>query len=93
MATALERGRQLVGPGRFHELRYEDLVRDPRAELRRLYEGLELGDFEPAAPAVDDYLGRRADFRPGGYAPAAPIWRAEVSRRWGPLVRRHGYEC
>jgi hypothetical protein len=93
MATALEQGRHQVDPSRFHELRYEDLVRDPRAELRRLYEGLELGDFETAAPAVDDYLARRADFRSGAYAPAAPVWRAEVRRRWGPLVRRHGYEC
>ena len=93
MAAALERGRRLLEPGRFHELRYEDLVRDPRAELRRLYERLELGDFEIAAPAVDAYLARRADFRPGGYAPVAEAWRAEVSRRWGPLVRRHGYEC
>ena len=93
MGTALERGRHLVDPSRFYELRYEDLVCDPRAELRQLYERLDLGDFETAAPAVDDYLTRRADFRPGGYAPAAPIWQAEVSRRWGPLVRRHGYEC
>jgi hypothetical protein len=93
MARALERGRHRVDPSRFHELRYEDLVRDPRAELRRLYEGLELGDFETAAPAVNGYLARRADFRSGGYAPAAPVWRAEVRRRWGPLMRRHGYEC
>ncbi len=93
MATALERGRYLVDPSRFYELRYEDLVRDPRAELRGLYGRLELGDFGTAASAVDDYLARRSDFRPRGYAPVAPVWRTEVSRRWGPLVRRHGYEC
>jgi hypothetical protein len=93
MAVALERGRRLVPPSRFHELRYEDLVQDPRKELRRLYEGLALGDFAVAAPAVDAYLASRADFRAGGYAPVPDVWRAEVTRRWGPLVRRHGYEC
>ena len=42
---ARELGRR-VGPERYHELRYEDLVRDPEAELRRVASFLEL-DFEP----------------------------------------------
>ena len=33
-------------PGRFHELRYEDLVNDPVDELRKVYAGLELGAFD-----------------------------------------------
>ena len=28
------------------ELKYEDLVRDPMGQLRRIYEQLELGDFD-----------------------------------------------
>jgi hypothetical protein len=42
---ARELGRRL-GPERYHELRYEDLVREPEAELRRVASFLEL-DFEP----------------------------------------------
>jgi hypothetical protein len=43
---ARELGRRL-GPARYHELRYEDLVREPEAELRRVAFFLEL-DFEPS---------------------------------------------
>jgi hypothetical protein len=92
MAASLERGRRLVEPSRFHELRYEDVVADPLSQMRTLYERLALGDFAPAAPAVEAYLARAAGFRSGGYEPASSVWRGEVSRRWGPLVRRHGYE-
>jgi hypothetical protein len=42
---ARELGRR-VGPERYHELRYEALVREPEAELRRVTSFLEL-DFEP----------------------------------------------
>jgi hypothetical protein len=42
---ARELGRRL-GPERYHELRYEDLVREPEAELRRVASFLGL-DFEP----------------------------------------------
>jgi hypothetical protein len=41
---ARELGRRL-GPARYHELRYEDLVREPEAELRRVASFLDL-DFE-----------------------------------------------
>jgi hypothetical protein len=93
MAASLERGRGLVDPARFHELRYEDLVRDPRGEMQALYDRLALGDFDAAAPALDGYLERVAGFRAGGHAPVSDAWRAEVTRRWGPLMRRYGYEA
>jgi hypothetical protein len=43
-------GRQaagLLGPGRYHEMRYEALVSDPEPECRRLCDFLDL-DFDPA---------------------------------------------
>ena len=46
----LEEGKRLVAPGRFHELRYEDLIRDPEGEMRLLYDRLGLGGFDDALP-------------------------------------------
>jgi hypothetical protein len=43
--NARELGRR-VGPARYHELRYEDLVREPEAKLRRVTSFLGL-EFEP----------------------------------------------
>ena len=44
MYEAFERDRDLIGPGQFCEVRYEELVADPMEQMRRVYEELELGD-------------------------------------------------
>ncbi len=44
----LEEARPLFKPGRFHELKYEDLVQDPLGEMEKVYAALELDGFEEA---------------------------------------------
>jgi hypothetical protein len=86
----LEEGKRLLGPGRFHELRYEDLVRDPVGQTRALYEGLGLGGFEALRPRLERYLAATRDYRTNRYT-LAPAVRAEIARRWGDVIRRYGY--
>jgi hypothetical protein len=87
----LEEGKRLVPAGRFHELRYEGLVCDPVAEMRRLYEGLGLGEFERVLPRLKQYLEANAGYRTNRYDPPTAELRAEIERRWGEVIRRHGY--
>jgi hypothetical protein len=87
----LEQGRALVDPRRFYELRYEDLVRDPVAQLRAMYEHLELGGFDPVLPRVRDYLVGVSDYQTNRYEISAEL-RAEIGRRWGEVIRRYGYK-
>jgi hypothetical protein len=89
----LEEGKRLLAPDRFHELRYEDLVRDPEGEMRRLYERLGLGGFEELLPRLRQYLAEHADYRTNRYRPLAPELRVEITRRWGEVVRRYGYDA
>ncbi|HEY1378172.1 MAG TPA: sulfotransferase, partial [Gemmataceae bacterium] len=56
MYDRLDEGRRLIPPGRFHELRYEDLLADPVGQLEAVYRELHLGDFEPAREHVEAYL-------------------------------------
>lgn len=86
----LEATRGLVPPGRFHELRYEDLTRDPVGELRRLYARLDLGDFGPVRPALERYLAETARYEKNRWRPT-PDELAEITRRWGDVMRRYGY--
>jgi hypothetical protein len=86
----LEEGKRLVEPGRFHELRYEDLVRDPVGQMRALYEHLGLGGFEEVRPRLEHYLAGTRDYRTNRYA-LPPALREEITRRWGDVIRRHGY--
>lgn len=88
----IEEGKKILPPGHFHEVRYEDLLADPEGELRRMYEGLELGDFEPAQPHVRRYLSEQADYKTNRYKPLPPALEAEITSRWGEVIRRYGYE-
>jgi omega-hydroxy-beta-dihydromenaquinone-9 sulfotransferase len=88
----IEEGRQLVPPGRFHEMRYEDLVREPVGEMRRLYEALGLGGFEEVRPRIEAFFAANAGYQTNRYKPLEPALQAEITRRWGEVIRRYGYE-
>jgi omega-hydroxy-beta-dihydromenaquinone-9 sulfotransferase len=42
--------------GRFHEIRFEELERDPLGQMRRLYKQLDLAGFETLRPGYERYL-------------------------------------
>jgi hypothetical protein len=81
---------KLVRTGRFHELKYEDLVHDPIGEMRRLYDRLELGNFETVIPRLQEYLDRTKGYETNKYE-LTPELKAEIGRRWGHLIKRFGY--
>jgi hypothetical protein len=88
----IEATKRLIPDGQFHELRYEDLLADPQGELARMYEALELGDFEIARPHVEKYLEEQAGYQTNRYKPLSPALEAEVSNRWREVIARYGYE-
>jgi hypothetical protein len=90
--AGVERGRQLVDPSRFYELRYEDLVQDPVGQMRALYAHLGLGGFDSYLPRLEAYLAGNAGYQPNRYTQLAPELRAEITRRWENVIRRYGYE-
>jgi hypothetical protein len=91
MYNRLEETRHLVAPERFHELRYEDLIRDPINQMRRLYEHLRLGDFESVQPRLESYLEKVAGYETNKYE-LTPEKRAEIRRRWASVIERYGYD-
>jgi hypothetical protein len=86
----LEKGRPLIGSNRFHEVRYEELVKDPMGEMRRLYESLDLGGFDKVQPRLEQYLASVAGYETNRYQ-LTPEVRAEITRRWGDVIQRYGY--
>jgi hypothetical protein len=90
MYERLEATRGLVDPARFHELRYEDLVRDPVGQMRALYERLGLGGFDRLLPRLESYLASLAGYETNRYQ-LTDEQRAEIARRWRPVIERYGY--
>jgi len=90
MYRKLEEGRKLVKASRFYEVRYEDLVADPIGEVQKLYEHLALGEFEEVRARLQEYLAKTEGYRTNKYELAQEL-RAEITRRWGEVIRRYGY--
>src|SRR5262245_40825744 len=80
MYESLEEGRTLVDPSRYHEVRYEDLVRDPMSQMQALYEHLGLGGFDELRPRLKKYLAEHKDYSTNRYQ-LSPERRAEIRRR------------
>jgi len=51
-----EETKSLIPPGRLHELRFEDLERDPLGEIRKTYCGLNLPGWDEVEPKVCEQL-------------------------------------
>jgi omega-hydroxy-beta-dihydromenaquinone-9 sulfotransferase len=86
----LEEGKKLIRGGQFHELRYEDLIRDPVGQMRLLYDELALGEFDRALPRLRQFLKDNANYETNHYELSAPLG-AEIDRRWGTVIERYGY--
>jgi hypothetical protein len=56
MYRAFEVGRQSLGPQRLIDVRYDDLVADPVATMKMIYETLHLSDFETVAPTLRQWV-------------------------------------
>lgn len=96
-AERVERGRCLRHDPRYIELRYEDLVADPEAAMRRLLAFLEI-EWNDAVLRPDPGAAERAagkiDTAPVGRwrRELSPVERAMVSSRAGRLLIDLGYE-
>ncbi len=91
MYDQFEADRHLVDPSRFHEVKYEDLVRDPMSELRAIYEQLQLGGFDKVEPRLREYLERNKTYETNKYDLSREM-KSEIGMHWGDFISRYGYE-
>jgi len=87
----IEEGKGLIEFDRFYELRYEDLIRDPVGQMATLYDHLGLGGFEQVLPKLQAHLANNAGYKTNRYQ-LSDEQRAEITRRWGSVIRQYGYD-
>jgi hypothetical protein len=90
MHQRLEEGRKLLDPKQFYELRYEDLILNPVAEMTKLYDHFGLGGFDAYLPRLEAYLASVKGYETNRYQ-LTPQERATVTQRWGAVIRQYGY--
>ncbi|CAN5495858.1 sulfotransferase [soil metagenome] len=87
----MEEGKKCIPAGQFHEVRYEELVKAPEEQMRRLYETLRLDGFDKLMPRLRNYLKNTAGYERNSYT-QDPGLREAIRQRWGTVIRQYGYE-
>lgn len=88
--TSFHKHRSLLAPNQLCEIRYEELIDDPVGEMQRVYDTLELGEFEVARPHMQAYMERISDYTPNRHEIPRET-REIVSAHWGEHIDRYGY--
>jgi omega-hydroxy-beta-dihydromenaquinone-9 sulfotransferase len=83
--------KDLIPDGRFHDLRYADLERDPIAQMRTTYEALGLPDFREVEPSVRRYVASLGGYRKNVYPELAPATKARLRNEWERSFSAWGY--
>lgn len=83
--------RHIIPPGRLHELSYDSLIADPLAEMRRIYQELELGSWATVQSKVRDYLGSLGDYQVNRHQDLSAEERGHVATAWRPYFQALGY--
>jgi len=83
--------RNLIPSGRFHEVCFEDLERDPVGELRRIYERLHLPAFSRFQPKLQRYVGALAGYQKNRFAELQPEEKKKLAKAWARSFDTWGY--
>jgi omega-hydroxy-beta-dihydromenaquinone-9 sulfotransferase len=87
---AIAEGISMAGASRVAFVRYEALANDPIEEMERLYEELELGDFERVRATMGKYVADTAGYARNRFT-LSSAQKARVEDSWGCAIKAKGY--
>ncbi len=90
MYAHFEESRKQIDPSRIVDVRYEDLVAEPIATLRSLYEHLDLGDFGTVEPHLQQRLQNHDAYRTNDHQ-LDPDLERMILNNWTQYATRYGY--
>lgn len=91
MYRGFESQRVGLPPNQIIDVRYEDLVADPVAQVERIYHQLEIGGLEVVRERLLAFIGERKDYKPNRHDELEPEIRAAIRRRWAGYIDKYGY--
>ncbi len=90
MHRLVQRDQATLGENQFCCVHYENLVADPMAEVKRVYDTLSLEDFEQARDGIASYLSLTKGYQTNRYD-LSDEERENIQRQWADFCQTHGY--
>ena len=81
----LAAGTARLPANRFATITYESLIASPVGTIEKLYQRLELGDFDVVRDALVAETNRRGGYHAKGSLPSEE-WRQRISDAWAPIL-------
>ena len=73
------------------EVKFEELVANPTAEMERVYQQLELGQFENARPSIEKYFEQKKGHKKNPFSLDATM-QSDIDNNWHQYMEAFGYE-
>lgn len=83
--------KKLIPKENYFEISYEDLVKDPLKQIKKIYTELKISGFENALPGMSRYLEMKKDYKINVYKIDKKIID-EVKKHWSFTIERWGYK-
>jgi hypothetical protein len=85
-----ERG--LIPDGRYWDVQFEELEREPVEVVRKVYQEVGLGDFEHVEGVVRKYLESTSGYRKNELGDIPTGWRTRIAREWARCFDEWRYD-
>ena len=92
MYDAFFEERSLIPEGRFHEVCFEDLEKDPVGQVERIYDNLGLSGFDAVQSPLRRYVDSITSYRKNTYPELSSSLRRDVGRAWRRNFEEWGYD-
>ncbi len=90
MYEGFEKARAHIDPSRIIDMRYEDLVADPKHAINEIYNRLDLGGIEEMEERLAVRLEGHGEYQTNKH-PMSEEDREAILANWGDYARRYGY--
>lgn len=91
MYDAFEQQRHEIPENQICDVHYEELVSDPIGQLARIYDDLNLGEFDNVRPKIEQRAKYTSGYQTNRYQVSDGDCQL-VAHKWGDFCDRYGYE-
>ena len=88
--TKYYRDVHLISKENLVEIRYEDLKENPIQTMEKIYDELDLGEFENALPNIQEHLDKNKNFKVSSYNITCQE-KNQIYSRWNEIIDKMGY--